>query len=509
MKKLLPYWPLIILLAIIKFILPFILPAAIYELHRDEYLYYEQGQHLALGYLENPPLISYMAMISSWFGGSEFVIKCWPALAGAATLILTCMLTAELGGNRFAQFLAGLGIMSGAYMRIHYLFQPNFLDIFFWTLAIYFLVRFINSGRSYLIYCMVFSLAFGWWSKYSILFMIIALLGGLLLTQHRKIFTKKHTWMAAGAGILLVVPNLVWQYLHNWPLIHHMNELRETQLGYISPFDFLKEQLLMLISFSPVWIIGLFWLLKNNKYRIVGYIYLLIILLLMFGSGKGYYALGAYPMLIAAGAVAWQNLSLKKIWIRPTLATLILVTMVLIVPALLPIWEPQQLAAFNKKNKVENKWEDQQLHPISQDFGDMLGWKELAVKSETYFQSLPDSIKTRTIIFCGNYGQAGSLKFYGRDKNFRDRVVSANGSFLLWMPSPFYFDHFMFVGEEKPSGERAVLFEHFEEVILVDSVTYPLSRQFGNKIFMYRNADSLAVRMANEGISALKKKFTR
>ena len=87
LKKPEAYWPLILLLAITKFILPLFLQDPIFELQRDEYLYYQQGQHLALGYMENPPFISYLAMISSWFGGREAWVKIWPSLFGAATVV--------------------------------------------------------------------------------------------------------------------------------------------------------------------------------------------------------------------------------------------------------------------------------------------------------------------------------------------------------------------------------------------------------------------------------------
>ena len=161
MKKGETYWPLILFLAIIKFLLPIFLQSPAYELQRDEFLYYEQGQHLSLGYLENPPLLSYLGMISGWFGENIAWIKIWPSLFGAGTLIITCLITAELGGKLFAQFIAALGIITGAYMRIHFLFQPNILDIFFWTLAIYFLVLYINNRQDKFIYGLTLSLALG------------------------------------------------------------------------------------------------------------------------------------------------------------------------------------------------------------------------------------------------------------------------------------------------------------------------------------------------------------
>ena len=72
-------FPLIILiLAALKFALPFLLQHPAFELHRDEYLYYAQGQHLDFGFLENPPLIGLLGAISSLFGGTFFWIKFWP-----------------------------------------------------------------------------------------------------------------------------------------------------------------------------------------------------------------------------------------------------------------------------------------------------------------------------------------------------------------------------------------------------------------------------------------------
>jgi hypothetical protein len=496
------------LLALIKFVLPIFLQSPIYELQRDEYLYYQQGLHVDLGYLENPPLLSYMGMISSWFGGSVAWIKFWPCLLGAATVVLTCLITAELGGRRFAQFLAGLGIITGAYMRVHFLFQPNSLDIFFWTLAIYFLVRYINTKNPVFIYWLAVSIALGWWGKYSIIFMAISIVIGLLLTRNRTIFLVKQTWLGIALAGLLILPNIWWQFQHNWPLIHHMNELRETQLGFISPAHFLKEQLLMLFPVTLVWITGLIWLFRNNNYRIIAIVYVSVITLLMLGSGKGYYALGAYPMLLAAGAVAWQNISQRRIWVRPLLAGVVIVLAALLIPVALPVWEPAKMADFGKRNGIDHTWEDQQKHPLSQDFADMLGWKELTEKTERFFQTLPAATKSNTIIFCGNYGQAGSLKYYGKDAYFRNKVISTNGSFILWYPSRTFFENMILVNEEIPDDDEE-LFKHFQTTTLIDSVTNTYSRQFGNKIIFYENIDTTGFRMVSEYLANKKKQFSR
>lgn len=509
MKREEPYWPLILFLAIIKFVLPLFLQSPIYELQRDEYLYYQQGQHLAFGYLENPPLLSWLGWISSWFGESMAWVKLWPCLFGAGTLVVACLITAEFGGKLFAQFLAALCIITGAYMRTHFLFQPNILEVFFWTLTFYFLVRYINSKNVNFIYSIALSLALGWWSKYSVLFLIIAVVAGLILSPHRIIFTKKKTWIAAGLAILLILPNIYWQYSHNWPLVHHMDELRETQLKYVSKTDFIKEQFLLLLPVVFVWISGLIWLTRKKDFRIIPIIYMIAILLLVFGSGKGYYALGLYPVLLAAGAKAIEQWTGKWKWVQYAISIVILVFTWMLTPILLPTKSPEKLAAFYTKYGIENKWEDLQLHPLPQDFADMLGWKELTQKTENaFYKDLAPGKRDSTIIFCSNYGQAGSLKFYGRNSEFKNKVISSNGTFLLWIPDSLSFKHLLFINEEIPEEAKPV-FAHFSSQSVLDSVTNPLSRQLGDKIFFLENADDTAIMMIKEMIKQDKKKFSR
>lgn len=506
MKKTEAYWPLILLLALIKFVLPIFLQSSVFELQRDEYLYYEQGQHVALGYLENPPILSWLGMISSWFGGSEAWIKFWPCLFGAATLVVTCLITAELGGGRVAQFFAGISIITGAFLRVHFLFQPNILDIFSWTLAVYFLIRYISTSASSNIYGLVISLALGWWGKYSVLFIAASILLALLATKHRTIFLKKQTWLAVGIGLLIILPNVWWQYEHNWPLIHHMNELRETQLQFLSPVDFLLDQLLMLLPVVLVWIAGLVWLVRQPQWRFLALIYLLVIILLIVGSGKSYYALGIYPMLLAAGGVAWERWTQKWKWIRVALTVCIVFFTWVILPLALPIWKPEKLAAFYEEKGFDHEWEDLKKHELPQDFADMLGWKELAERAERFYQTLPDSSQKATIIFCRNYGQAGSLKYFSKDNDFADKVISTNGSFLLWIPDDLTFDHLVLITHRMPDRDEEV-FQHFGKVTVIDSVTNRLSRQYGDEIIFFQNIDTTGRRLVKEKLNEMKKQF--
>ena len=506
------YFILTIILAALKLVLPFLLQNPVYELHRDEYLYFEQGQHLDFGYLENPPLIGLLARISALFGGGFFWIKLWPALFGALTMVVVARLVRALDGGFYALLVAGSGLLFSAYMRIHFLFQPTFLEVFFWTLTAYFLVLFFNTRHNKYLYLVSASLALGWWSKYSVLFFILSLLISLLLTRHRRLFVKLEFWKAIGLGLLLVLPNILWQYTHNWPLVHHMDELRETQLRYINEADFLKDQILLLLPVVFVWIGGLIWLARQKNYKVLALMYLCVVVLLMLGSGKGYYTLGTYPMLLAAGGVWLEKVTAWRLWLRVVNVALILLLSLPMVPLLLPMQPPAAMAAFNQQYGLEAlgilKWEDQQNHPLQQDFADMLGWKEMAVKSEKIFNQLPPEVKANTVVYCRHYGQAGALKYYGQSQAFRSKVFTDNGTFLLWIPDSISFNHLLFVGRRMPESDDEV-FQHFRQVTVIDSVANPLSRSLGDKIILFSDADFLAPRLANQGLGEMKREFGR
>jgi 4-amino-4-deoxy-L-arabinose transferase-like glycosyltransferase len=505
------HW-LIILLALLKFLLPYILPHPIWELHRDEYLYYEQGKHLGLGYLENTPLIGVLAFISSLFGGGEFWIKFWPAAIGALTLLLTARFAKELGGGLFAQVLAAIGVIFSAYLRIHYLFQPNMLDILFWTLAAYFLVRYVNAKEDKYLYLLAIALALGFWSKYSILFIIVALILSLAISQYRYLFGRKAFWYSVLFFLVLILPNLAWQYMHKFPLVHHMKELRETQLQHLDKTDFLKEQLLLLFPVTIVWIGGLVWLLRNPKYRLIAFIYILIILLLTFGNAKGYYSLGAYPMLLAAGGTWFEKITTRVVWVRYAITALIIVLSFPSLFLLLPIQSPPGMQAFNKKYSIDKigllRWEDMEDHALQQDFADMLGWKELSAKSEKFYETLPATEKNLTAVYCRNYGLAGGIRYYSKDKQFSNKVFSDNGSFLLWIPEQLRFKNLLFVGWEMPNKDDEV-FQHFGKVRLIDSCANPLSRQYRYKIIYFENGTDSAWHLAQAGLSKMKDEFRR
>ena len=502
-----------ILLAIIKFSLPYLLQDSLYELHRDEMLYLEQGKHLAWGFMEVPPLLSVFAFLTRLFGNSFFWVKFWPSLFGAANVFLICRMAKEMGGNTFAQFIAGLALLTGSYLRVHFLFQPNYLEIFFWSLSAHYIIRYINTQHRKYVYSLLASLSLGWLSKYSVTFFIAGVFVGLVLTSNRKLLMSKHLYFAAGLGLLIILPNLLWQYNHKWPVIHHMKQLRETQLQFISPITFLVNQVLMNISCCFIWIGGLIWFLffKNGKpYRIIAWIYITVVILFTITNGKDYYTLGLYPMLFAAGGVWLEQVTTSKMqWFRYAAVAVVIALFLLLVPVLLPVWKPEKLAAYYHKMGIDKSgathWEDLKDHELPQDFADMLSWNELGTKMSTIYNLLPDSVKAKTLVYCRNYALAGATSYYGKGL---PQVNTDNASFLLWMPDKYNITTLLFAGKNIPAKDDEV-FQQFAKYTVLDSIVTPYARERGVKIILYENGNDKLNSMIERGIKKVKDEYRK
>jgi hypothetical protein len=217
-------------------------------------------------------------------------------------------------------------------------------------------------------------------------------------------------------------------------------------------------------------------------------------------------------MLLAAGGVWLERMGKWKSWIRYATVALILLLSIPAIPLLLPMQAPQQMAESNKEWGLEKlgllKWEDQENHLLQQDFADMQGWNELTRKAEKLYDALPTFSKAHTVVFCRHYGQAGALGYYARSDDFRNKVITDNGTFLLWIPLPLQMQHMIFVGRDMPGPDDKV-FQHFEKATIIDSVTNPFSRQYGDKIIFFQNADSLANQFAVDGLKKMKAAFGR
>src|SRR5436189_4241862 len=135
---------------------------------------------MAWGFMEVPPLLSVFAWLVNASGSGIFWIKFWPSLFGALTFIIVAKTILSLGGRSFAILLGFLPFITGVYLRVHFLFQPNFLEIFFWTLIAWSMIRFVQTQQNKWLYIFGVSVGLGMMSKYSVAFFVLSILIGLM-----------------------------------------------------------------------------------------------------------------------------------------------------------------------------------------------------------------------------------------------------------------------------------------------------------------------------------------
>ncbi len=494
----------IILIAFIavKFLLQYLLLSSEYDLQRDEYLHLDQANHLAWGYLSVPPFTSWTSYIIQLLGNSLFWIKFFPAFYGALTIYVVWKATEELGGNLFALVLAATCILFSAVLRLNTLYQPNSFDVMSWTALYFALIKYFKTGSAKWIVIASIIFAIGFLNKYNIVFLLLGLTPALLISKQRTIFLQPALFVAAVLAFIIILPNLLWQYNNEFPVFHHLKVLAATQLANVDRLDFIRSQFVFFIGAAFVIVSALFALLFYKpfmRYRFFFWSLIFTLAVFIYFKAKDYYAIGIYPIYIAFGAVYLEEIS-KNDWKRYLRPVFILIPLLLFIPVLnvaFPNRSPEYIIRHQEKYKQFGllRWEDGKDHLLPQDFADMLGWKELAIKVDGVYSSLPG--KSSTLVLCDNYGQAGAINYYTR-KGIR--AVSFNADYINWFDLTKKYDNLIRVKEQGgANGEMQETSPFFQSSVAADSITNRNAREFGTLIFCFKDAKiDIRQRIKNE-----------
>lgn len=481
-----------VIILLVKLVLQHFLINPVYDLQRDEYLHLDQGKHLAWGYISVPPMTSWISYLIKLFGNGVFWVKFFPAFFGSLTILIVWKLIEELNGKWLALSLASLATLTSVLLRINILYQPNSTDIFFWTLVYFTVIKYINTENSKWLLIAGFSIGFGILSKYNIVFLLVGLLPALLLSEHRKIFKEKNFYVGVAIAFIIVLPNILWQVNNHFPTLHQLNELSTTQLVNFDRVDFIKNQLLFFVNSLFIIVaafIALLFYKPFSKYRFFVWSYLIVIAAYIYFRAKSYYAIGLYPVFIAFGSVYLERF-LAFGWKRVLKPALILLVLVLEIPFFMiafPTKTPAQIEANNNLYKKFGllRWEDGKDHSLPQDFADMIGWKELAQKTDSVYNQLPE--KENTLVLCDNYGEAGAINYYSKFKNIN--AVTMNADYINWFRLDKPIKNVVLIQEASDDDpERKRERPWFDSVALTGGIENPYSREQGTKIYLLKGA---------------------
>ena len=476
---------------LLKFLLQYILICPDYDLQRDEYLHLNQGQHLAWGYQSVPPFTSWVSYLIHLLGNSVFWVKFFPALFGALTILIVWKAIETLNGNLYAMVLGATCVLFSAVLRINTLYQPNSFDILSWTAFYYIVIKYFKTDDTKWLLIAAVVFAIGFLNKYNMLFLLVGFLPAVLLTEHRRVFAKKQLYFSMLLALLIILPNLIWQYIHGFPAIHHMKELAATQLVNVRTSDFLKAQLFFFMGSLFVILAGLYALLfygPFKKYKAFFYSIVFTLLVFIFFKAKDYYAIGLYPIYIGFGAVFIAD-KIKAGWKRYLQPLFIAIPILFFIPMynlFFPNKIPETVRSHSETYKKLGmlRWEDGKDHALPQDFADMLGWKELARKVDSIYLLLPN--KEKTLILCDNYGQAGAINYYTKQ---HIKAVSFNADYIKWFDLSVKYENLLRIKELKNmDAELKETSSYFKTSMLAGSITNQYAREFGTAIFAFTGA---------------------
>jgi Dolichyl-phosphate-mannose-protein mannosyltransferase len=460
-----------------------------YGFFRDELYYMACGEHLAWGYIDQPPLIALLAWIARHlFGESLVAIRLLPVVAGTAMVVLTGLFARELGGGRFAQFLAAATFLfAPAFLAFDSFFSMNAFEPPFWLVSAWLVVRIVKGGSPKLWLWVGMVSGIGLENKHSMLVFGFALIAGLLLSGEGKLFRSKWIWLGGFAALALFLPNLIWEAQHGWPQIEVVRNAQEFKNVPITPLHFLLEQLLFLNPVaSPVWLAGLAWLFlsrEGKRYRFLAWTYLIVLGIFMTFGGKTYYPLPVYPILIAAGGVAFEEFAKppRRRSLGLAYPAILILSGLLSAPFGLPLLPVGEFLVLLQKVPYARavKTERDATAALPQLYADMFGWDNMAETVARVYHEIPQSEQPGCAILAGNYGEAGAIDHYGPRLGL-PKAISGHNNYYLWGPRGYSGECVVLFGE---GSEEFKTF--FSEVRLAAVVTNPHAMPVEQNVSIY------------------------
>jgi 4-amino-4-deoxy-L-arabinose transferase-like glycosyltransferase len=406
-----------------------------YGFHRDELEMIDNARHLDWGFVNYPPLTPFVTRVAlELFGVSLVGVRLFPALAMAVAIGLTGLITRELAGSRFAQTAAALGAgISPIALALGAFLTYSSFDYLWWVLIAYLMTRLLKTEDPRWWMGIGAALGLGMLTKYTILVLAAGLAVGVVLTHVRRFLISPWLWGGVVLSLLIFLPNLMWQFRHDFISLEFVRSIhgRDVRIGRTA--GFLPEQ--FLFSSNPVTlplsIAGLAYFLlvpAGKRYRALGWTAVTALGLMISLEGRSYYFAAAYPMLIAAGAVAWEQWLAGPIARSPGIVRGITFG-ALAIGAAGAMMISLPIAPVNS-----GSWQlTSRIHDL---FVEQIGWPELVETVADIYAALPDEDKRQTGILTGNYGEAGAINLYGPAYGLPEAISGVNSYWLRGYGDP-------------------------------------------------------------------------
>ncbi|GIF35887.1 hypothetical protein Axi01nite_01980 [Actinoplanes xinjiangensis] len=373
-----------------------------YGYHRDELYFRLLGEHPQWGYADQPPFTPMLVRFGiEMFGDTLWAVRVPSAVLLGLTALVLAAIARETGGGTVAQALAAAGVFAVFPLSSAHITSTSTPDLLVWTGVLFFVVRALLWGRPGAWIGAGIVAGLGLWNKHLILLLLLCLAVALALAGPREVLRSRHLWLGVAAAAVIGAPNLLYQVMHGFPQAEMAAAIAENRGGEsraaLLPLQFALPPL------PPVWIAGLLVLVRDSRLRrlrALAVAYPLMLVVVLVTAGQPYYTAGLLLGLHAIGAVAVERWLTGRRGRQILAGSTVVVTAAAAVVLSLPVIPEKDLAGSLPAE-------------VNETIAEQIGWREYVWQIGTVWAGLSEADRDRTVLFTGNYGEAGALDRYG------------------------------------------------------------------------------------------------
>ncbi|HLL26177.1 MAG TPA: glycosyltransferase family 39 protein, partial [Xanthobacteraceae bacterium] len=215
------------------------LHTSVVDLYFDESQYWSWSQSPAFGYFSKPPLIAWViAAAERACGSGEACIRAPSPIFYFGTSLLVYALANKLYGRRVAFWAALTFVFTTGVDFSARIISTDVPLLFFWTLALFAYVKLLQEADLRWGIVLGLALGFGLLAKYMMGFFVLSAVIAAFFDRAARDFLKTPAFFAALAiGILMIIPNLVWNIDNGFATFRHTGDNIRGSGAVFSPLE--------------------------------------------------------------------------------------------------------------------------------------------------------------------------------------------------------------------------------------------------------------------------------
>lgn len=380
--------------------------ASRYHLFGDELYFIAAGHHLSVSYADQGPILPLLALLGDALPGDSLVLFRLPSiLITLAGILLSALIARELGGGRFAQALTAGAYATSTFLLLQSsLLATNAIDTPLWVAITWLVVRWVRTRQDWLLFAAGVVTAIDMQVKWLIPVFWVCAIAASLVWGPRDLVRRPALWLGGAFTVVTMIPALLWQADRGWPYLQLTDQVAEESQYAGGRIGFVPIMLLTAgVLGALLLLFGLYALMRSDRlrpYRFLAPAFVLLVIVFIITAGRPYYPGGMLPVIIAAGAVAFEALP------RPTLKMAFTAPLSILAAGSIVVSLP-----LTPESEIEPAKSVMDAGMQISVYG-QFGWPELTRAVEQSIADLPEGERPQAIV-ASSYWQASALEYYG------------------------------------------------------------------------------------------------